>query len=45
MDILYELEKVLIVFAALIMAYAEFAQAIKYRRSWIKCGLGFMGIY
>ena len=45
MDILYELEKVLIVFAALIMAYAEFAQAIKYRRSWIKWGLGFMGIY
>ena len=45
MDILYEIEKGLIVIASLIMAYTEFAQAIKYRRSWIKWGLGFMGIY
>ena len=45
MDILYELEKGLIVVASLIMAYAEFAQAIRYRRSWVKWGLGIMGIY
>lgn len=45
MDILYEIEKGLIVFASLIMAYAEFAQAAKYRRSWVKWGLGCMGIY
>ena len=45
MDILYEIEKGLIVIASLIMAYAEFAQAIRYRRSWIKWGLGCMGIY
>lgn len=45
MDILYETEKGLIVIASLIMAYAEFAQAIRYRRSWVKWGLGFMGVY
>ena len=45
MDILYEIEKGLIVIASLIMAYAEFAQAIRYRRSWVKWGLGCMGIY
>lgn len=45
MDMFYELVKVLIVFASLIMAYAEFSQAARYRRSWVKWGLGFMGIY
>lgn len=45
MELLYEIEKVLIVFASLIMAYAELAQAAKYRRSWVKWGLGIMGIY
>jgi len=42
---LYELEKAAIVIVALIMAYAELAQAAKYRRSWIKWSLGFMGLY
>lgn len=45
MDILYEVEKILIVFVALLMAYAEFSQAARYRRSWVKWALGFMGIY
>ena len=45
MDILYELEKVVIVIVSLLMAYAEFSQAALYRRSWVKWGLGFMGIY
>jgi hypothetical protein len=44
MDI-YELEKVAIVILALIMAYAEFRQAIILKGSWIKCGLGVVGIY
>lgn len=44
-NIFYELEKALIVFTSLVMAYAEFAQAIRYRKSWVKWGLGFMGIY
>lgn len=42
---LYELEKVAIVLVALLMAYAEFAQALKYRKSWVKWALGFMGLY
>lgn len=42
---LYELEKIAIIIAAALMAYAEFAQAMKYRRSWVKWGLGFMGCY
>lgn len=29
----------------LLMAYAEFAQAKIYRRSWVKWGLGVMGLY
>lgn len=45
MDILYEIEKVLIVLVGLLMAYAEFSQVAKYRRSWVKWGLGCMGIY
>ena len=45
MDILFEVEKGLIVIVSLLMAYAEFSQAIKYRHSWVKWGLGFMGIY
>lgn len=44
MDI-YELEKVAIVILALIMAYAEFRQAIILKGSWIKYGLGVVGIY
>ncbi len=44
-DILYELIKGMIIIAALIMAYAEFSQAIMYKKSWIKWGLGFIGIY
>lgn len=45
MDILFEVEKGLIVIVSLLMAYAEFAQAVKYRNSWVKWGLGFMGLY
>jgi len=45
MNVLYELEKGVIVIVALFMAYAEIAQARLYRRSWVKWGLGFMGIY
>lgn len=45
MDILYEIEKGLIVLVSLLMAYAEFSQAALYRRSWIKWALGCMGIY
>ena len=45
MDILYEAEKGIIVLVSLLMAYAEFSQAAKYRRSWIKWALGCMGIY
>jgi hypothetical protein len=45
MDWLYEVEKIVIVIVGLLMAYAEWQQAIKYRRSWVKWGLGFMGIY
>ena len=44
MDI-FELEKVAIVVVALIMAYAEFMQGLKYRKRWIKFGLAFMGLY
>lgn len=44
-DLFYELMKVAIVIAGLLMAYAEFAQASKYRRGWIKVGLGVMGLY
>ena len=42
---LYELEKVAIVIVGLIMAYAELSQAAIYKRSWVKVGLGVMGIY
>lgn len=42
---LYELEKYAIVLVSLIMAYAEFAQYFKHRKSWIKFALGFMGVY
>ena len=42
---MYELEKLVIVIVGLLMAYAEWSQAIKYRRSWVKWGLGAMGIY
>ena len=42
---LYELEKYAIVVVALIMAYAEFAQYFKHRKSWIKFALGMMAVY
>ena len=45
MDIFYFLEKVAIIVASLMMSYAEFGQAIKYRKSWVKWGLGAMGIF
>lgn len=45
MDILYKLEKGIIVLVSLLMAYAELSQAARYRRSWIKWALGCMGIY
>ena len=45
MNVMYEIEKGVIVLVGLLMAYAEFSQAAKYRRSWIKWALGFMGIY
>jgi hypothetical protein len=41
----YELMKVAIVIVGLLMAYAEFAQVGRYRRGWIKLGLGIMGVY
>lgn len=37
--------KLAIVIVALIMAYAEFGQAIRFRWAWTKWGLGFMGLY
>lgn len=42
---IFEIEKVAIVILALIMAYAEFRQAIILKGSWIKYGLGVVGIY
>jgi len=42
---LYELEKYAIVIVGLIMAYAEFAQYFRHRKSWVKLALGFMGLY
>ena len=42
---LYELEKYAIVVVSLLMAYAEFAQYFKHRKSWVKFALGFMGMY
>ena len=44
-DIIYEFMKWAIVVAALFMAYAEFGQALRYKRSWYKWGLGTMGLY
>ena len=43
--IFFELLKVAIVIAAGIMAYAELAQAMIYKKSWVKWGLGFVAIY
>jgi hypothetical protein len=43
--VFYELEKIAIVIAGLLMAYAEFKQVSRYRMRWIKCGLGIMGLY
>jgi hypothetical protein len=42
---LLEIEKIAIVVVALFMAYAELAQALKYRKRWIKYGLAIMGLY
>lgn len=42
---IYEFEKIAIIILALSMAYAEFKQAIILKGSWIKCGLGFVGLY
>lgn len=42
---LYELEKYAIVLVSLIMAYAEFAQYFRHRKSWIKFALGLMAMY
>lgn len=44
MDV-YEFEKIAIVIASLVMAYAEIRQAIILKGSWIKVGLGLMGFY
>ena len=44
MDV-YEFEKIAIVIVSLIMAYAEFRQAIILKGSWIKLGLGAIGFY
>ena len=44
-SVIYEWLKVAIIIASLLMAYAEFAQAALYRKSWVKWGLGFVGIY
>lgn len=45
MDILYELEKGAIVIVALMVAFAEFTQASRRPTSWVRWGLGFVGIY
>lgn len=45
MELLYELEKVVIVIVSVLMAYAEFSQAARYKRSWVKWALGVMGVY
>lgn len=42
---LYELEKYAIVLVSLAMAWAEFAQYFKHRKSWVKFMLGAMGLY
>jgi hypothetical protein len=42
---IFELEKVVIIIVSLAMAYAEFRQAVLLKGSWIKVGLGFMGLY
>ena len=42
---MYEFEKIAIVIVSLIMAYAEFRQAIILKGSWIKLGLGAIGLY
>jgi hypothetical protein len=42
---MYELEKYAILVVALLMAYAEFAQYFKHRKSWIKFALGLMALY
>ncbi len=42
---LYEFEKVAIVLVSLLMAYAEFAQYFRHRKSWIKFALGLMAMY
>lgn len=44
MDV-YEFEKIAIVIVSLIMAYAEFRQAIILKGSWIKLGLAAVGLY
>jgi len=44
-DMLYELEQYVIVIVGLLMAYAEFKQAAKYHHTWIKIGLGVMGLW
>lgn len=44
MDV-YEFEKIAIVIVSLIMAYTEFRQAIILKGSWIKLGLGAIGLY
>lgn len=42
---MYEVEKYAIVLVALLMAYAEFAQFFKHRKSWVKFCLGVMAVY
>jgi len=43
--LILEIEKIAIIVVALLMAYAEFRQAVLLKGSFVKVGLGFMGIY
>jgi|LSQX01.3.fsa_nt_gb hypothetical protein len=42
---LYELEKYAIVLVSLVMAYAEFAQFFRHKRTWVKFALGLIALY
>ena len=45
MEFWYEFEKVIIVIVSVTLAYVEFHQAIILKGSWVKIGMGFIGVY
>lgn len=45
MEFWYEFEKVIIVIVSITLAYVEFRQAIILKGSWVKIGMGFIGVY